>query len=227
MMKSKKLLIISVIVLTSMSCTLSGLQHQIFGPVLAIFPGLADVEPEKDEGEPEHTFEPLQGWTCVPSDLSHYLDDSWQEFQTLQLKMWSNKDTLIFQTDFRSESQFLVKREPDYRPPPGATLVPEGEYLFEETYLGSGEAALQDALQPIYLGSIDVEYVLETHFPDPEVTEGKIAYQTIGRLLSPGELEICLDVYEGGYAAAVNDPVNHLSPNCRWPGYIFNCILDK
>ncbi len=125
--------------------------------------------------------------------------------------------------NFYTESNFFVKRDPDYRPPPGATLVPEGEYKLEERYLGFGEIVLTDDL---YLGTTNVDYTITTFFPEPVVNEGKIGYRAVGHFVSDSVLELCLDVYEGGYQDAINAPFNHLAPNCRFPGYIFSCTPE-
>ena len=182
---------------------------------------MAEEEPDKGGGDAIDTgFQPSQGWDCSASDLRDNLGDEWRPYQNLNLMMYLRDETFTFDLDFRSESTFLVQRDPDYRPPPGATLVPEGEYKFEEKYLGFGEVSMDGV---IYAGSSNMEYVHKTYFPEPVLNEGKIAFRAVGHFVSEGHLQICLDVYEGGYQDAINDPFNHLAPNCRWPGYIFSC----
>ena len=140
--------------------------------------------------------------------------------RSLKLDMYSVENTIKFSVDFYTESDFIVERDPDYRPPPGATLVPEGSYVIGQSFLGSGR------IEPdgkIYRGSIEVDFTQITHFPDPVINQGSLAYRSVGHFVSENNLQICLDVFEGGYEDAVNDPFNHLAPNCRWPGYIFTC----
>ena len=219
---SKKLLLITILFLITTSCVLPTIAYDMLYPILSNFPGLAEEEPEKDGGEDGFgtVFQPSQGWDCSASDLRNYLGDEWVPYQTLNLNLYLIDETFSFDLDFRSESTYLVQRDPDYRPPPGATLVPEGEYKFEENYLGFGEVSKDGA---IFTGSSKMEFVHKTYFPEPVQNEGKIAFRAVGHFVSEGNLEICLDVYEGGYQDAINDPYNHLAPNCRWPGYIFSC----
>lgn len=215
---SKKLLLVTILLLITTSCLLpSGIYDKF--PILSNFPGLAEEEPEKEDTS-FADFQSSQGWDCSAADLRAYLGDDWVPYQNLNLKLYLRDETFSFDLDFRSESTFLVQRDPDYRPPPGATLVPEGEYKFEEKYLGFGEVSRDGE---IYTGSSNMEFVHKTYFPEPVQNEGKIAFRAVGHFVSEGNYQICLDVYEGGYQDAINNPFDHLAPNCRWPGYIFSC----
>ena len=148
---SKKLLLVTILFLITTSCILPTGVYDMLYPILSNFPGLAEEEPDKGGGDTIDTsFQPSQGWDCSASDLSAYLGDEWVPYQTLNLNLYLIDETFSFDLDFRSESTFLVQRDPDYRPPPGATLVPEGEYKFEEKYLGFGEISMDGA---IYTGS--------------------------------------------------------------------------
>ena len=222
---SKRLFLIVILFFITASCILPSRVYNMFYPILSNFPGLAEEEPEKDGGDDSIplSIQPKQGWNCSASDLSSYLGDKWQPYQNLDLKLYSSEDIMTYTINFRTESKFLVKRDPDYHPPPGATLVPEGEYKLEERYLGFGEIILNDGL---YLGTTNVDYTITTHFPEPVVNEGKIGYRTVGHFVSDSVLELCLDVYEGGYQDAINAPFTHLAPNCRFPGYIFSCTPE-
>ncbi len=215
---SKKLLLVTILLLITTSCYLPNGVYDLFYPILSNFPGLAS---EEKPDTSIYDFQPSEGWDCSASDLRLYLGDEWVPFYNLNLKLYLIDETFTINLDFRSESTFLVQRDPDYRPPPGATLVPEGEYKFEEKYLGFGEISKDGA---IYAGSSEMEYEHTTYFPEPVQTEGEIVFKTVGHFVSEGNLQICLDVYEGGYQDAINDPYNNLAPNCRWPGYIFSCV---
>jgi len=221
MKPAKKLFLILSLLIVMTSCILPSGIYDLFYPVLANFPGLAEEEPDKGGGDdisPEGR--PTQYWNCSGSDLSSYLGEDWQAYQVLDLEMSTVNNALEFSATFKRESEFIVKRDPDYRPPPGATLVPEGSYDVDESYSGFGKAELDGK---VYRGAINVDYTIITNFPEPVVNQGELAFRTVGHYVSEDILEICLDVYEGGYEDAVNDPFNQLAPNCRWPGYIFSC----
>lgn len=221
MKPAKKLYLLIFFLIISVSCILPDRVYMLFSPFINLFPDLAQLLPEKDGGD--DSLEMNKNWTCSAANLQSYLGDKWQAYQTLDLDMFtrtSREDTLMFYIDFWTESKYVVKRDPDSWAPPGATQVPEGEYEVVEHFLGYGEVILIDSL---YLGSTNVDYTIATYFPEPVFNNGKIGYRTIGRFVSDSVVEICLDVYEGGYEDAVNQPFNYLAPNCRWPGYIFTC----
>ena len=79
---SKKLFLIVFLFFITASCILPSGVYNLFYPIIANFPGLAEEEPDKgggDEISPEG--QPTQYWTCSGSDLSGYLGENWQAYQ--------------------------------------------------------------------------------------------------------------------------------------------------
>lgn len=83
-------------------------------------------------------------WTCQAEDVSEYFTYPSESFPldliNLILDVETTDDMLSYTFSFIDRGRFLVEREDDYKPPPGATVVPAGEYEEETLYRGRGRA---------------------------------------------------------------------------------------
>ncbi|MGB2964945.1 MAG: hypothetical protein WBB69_13270 [Anaerolineales bacterium] len=224
MKRKLDLILLLSILLTTVACTFSGILQKVFGSGGGIqkAPDIVATEISLPEDQ-------AVTWSCTPNDLSSYLGDAWQHYpqvlKDLRLDLRSSEDTLTSSVSFVSNGTFLVDRDDDYRPPPGATLVPEGEYRTEEKYQGTGTAE-RDGYN--YLGKITVDYQYTIFFPNQEVQTGSLEFLTVGYLSPESEdLQICFDVYSEQYNATTQDPPGLMKENCKWPGYYFVCYPDQ
>ena len=217
--KIRLLSLISIFMIT-LSCTFSGALQRVYDPdePIAKAPDYAATQiaiPEEDNIT----------WWCDPRDLKEEMGNDWEMnsevLNDLKLEMQSSGDTLSYTISFTSPGTFLVKRDPDYRPPPGATLVPEGEYKTEDIYQGGGTAQREGYNVQ---GKIKIDYQLKTFFPETVVVPGTLELLTLGYLSTEtDDLQICFDVYAERYSATIQDPSLLMKEYCRWPGYYFIC----
>jgi hypothetical protein len=166
-------------------------------------------------------------FTCQAESLESYMGENWKlsptDLTDLILDVSATGDRLEYSISFRSNSDFIVETDPDYRPPPGATQVPDGVYDFEEKYQGAGAAQLDGK---IFKGKIRVDYENILDFPTPDIQTGSLEFPVVANVIM-GDLELCFGVLPDQVDATASDPGKLLRPNCRWPGYVFVCTANQ
>jgi hypothetical protein len=226
MKRKQQLLMVTCFILSSIACSFSDKLRNIRVIDMVIGDDSENVDYTPEDIVQEFTDDPVS-FSCKPVSLEPYLGENWKfaptDLTDLILDMKAIGDTLEYSISFSSSSKFLVERDPDYWPPPGATLVPEGEYDFVEIYRGSGSAQLEG---DIFTGSLKVDYENTMYYPEPEKTVGSLEFPTLAKV-NLGDIEICFQVLPDQFDATAKDPGKLLYPNCRWPGYIFTCTAFR
>ena len=226
MKRTRFLIVISGLILFSLACSFSDRLRNI--RVLDRLFGMnnGDVESVPEDVVQEFTDAPVQ-FTCQAESLESYMGENWKlspiDLTDLILDVTARGDTLEYSISFSSDSDFVVETDPDYRPPPGATQVPDGVYNVVESYRGSGSAQLD---KKIFSGKINIDYEVATLFPDPVVNSGAMELPVLASV-TMGDLEICFHVVPNQVDATAKNPGQLLRPNCRWPGYVFVCTADQ
>jgi hypothetical protein len=226
-MKSYRFLaVISVLILFSMACSFSDRWRKIRVIDRLIGDNSADVESAPQDVAQEFTDDPVR-FSCQAESLESYMGENWKfspvDLTDLILEVSARGDRLEYSISFSSNSDFIVETNPNYRPPPGVTLVPDGIYDFVEEYQGAGAAQLKGE---IFSGKINVDYKHILQFPDPDIKIGSLEFPVLA-LINMGDIEICFGVLPDQVDTTAKDPGTLLRPNCRWPGYIFACTVAQ
>jgi hypothetical protein len=226
MKRTRILIVISVLILFSLACSFSDRLRNIRVMDRLIGKNSGDVESVPEDVVQEFTDAPVQ-FSCQAESLESYMGENWKlspiDLTDLILDVSAEGDTLVYSISFSSDSDFIVETDPDYRPPPGATQVPDGVYNFVETYRGAGSANLDGM---IFSGKINIDYEHVTQFPDPVTNSGSLEFPVLASV-TMGDLELCFNVQPDQVGATANNPGELLRPNCRWPGYIFICTAGQ
>jgi hypothetical protein len=216
---------ILILILTSLACSFSDRLRNIRVVDRLIGVNSDNVETAPEDVLQEFTDEPVF-FSCQPISLEPYMGENWKnspvDLKDLILDVSARDDRLEYSISFSSNSDFVIETDPEYRPPPGATQVPDGTYDFEERYQGGGSAQLAGK---IFSGKINIDYEHITHFSHPVINSGALEFPVLASV-NMGDLEICFGVLPNEVDSTSENPGKLLRPNCRWPGYTFSCTAS-